>query len=143
MRSKPLKVGLCATGDSVEDASGRKTSAPLAARILVATYEKFLGCLSVGGPPRDLTDACIICDEVQLIGDPTRGRHVELLLTLLRKSGWMQLVIESCGRLCVVDVSDLTEAILRVREGTLTREGLFNWLTTPGIALREDIPPPV
>src|SRR5690606_15393075 len=47
-------------------------------------------------------------------------------------------VIESCGRLCVVDVSDLTEAVLRVREGGLLRDGLFNWLTTPGIALRED-----
>jgi helicase len=51
-------------------------------------------------------------------------------------------VIESCGRLCVVDSSDLVEAVLRIREGTLTHEGLFNWLTAPGIALREDIPHP-
>lgn len=83
---------VCATGDSVEDASGRKTSAPLAARILIATYEKFLGCLSIGGPPRDLTDTCFVCDEVQLIGDKTRGQKVELLLTLLKRSGWGQLI---------------------------------------------------
>jgi helicase len=64
---------VCATGDAVEDASGRRTNAPMAATILVATYEKFLGCLSVGGPPRDLTDVSFVCDEVQLVGDPHRG----------------------------------------------------------------------
>ncbi|MCJ2037073.1 DEAD/DEAH box helicase [Methylobacterium sp. J-068] len=83
---------VCATGDGVEDASGRKTNAPMTAKILVATYEKFLGCLSVGGPPRDLTDSTFICDEVQLVGDPHRGQNVELLLTLMRRSGWRQMV---------------------------------------------------
>jgi helicase len=83
---------VCATGDAVEDASGRRTNAPMAATILVATYEKFLGCLSVGGPPRDLTDVSFVCDEVQLVGDPHRGQNVELLLTLMRRSGWRQLV---------------------------------------------------
>lgn len=83
---------VCATGDGIEDASGRKTSVPLSAKILVATYEKFLGCLSVGGPPRDLSDVCFVCDEVQLVGDKTRGQNVELLLTLLRRTGWRQLV---------------------------------------------------
>lgn len=83
---------VCATGDGVEDGSGRKTNAPLSASILIATYEKFLGCLSVGGPPRDLTDVTFVCDEIQLIGDPHRGKNVELLLTLLRRSGWQQLV---------------------------------------------------
>ncbi len=83
---------VCATGDSVEDASGRKTSSPLSSRILVATYEKFLGCLSTGGPPRDLSDTLFICDEVQLIGDSSRGQSVELLLTLLKRSSWSQFV---------------------------------------------------
>ncbi len=46
----------------------------------------------MGGPPRDLTDICFVCDEVQLIGDPNRGQSVELLLTLMRRSGWRQLV---------------------------------------------------
>jgi helicase len=83
---------VCATGDGVEDASGRKTSAPLSATILIATYEKFLGCMSVGGPPRDLTDTTFVCDEVQLVGDRHRGQNVELLLTLMRRAGWRQLV---------------------------------------------------
>ena len=83
---------VCATGDGVEDATGRKTNAPMSATILVATYEKFLGCLSVGGPPRDLTDICFVCDEIQLVGDLHRGQNVELLLTLMRRSGWHQLV---------------------------------------------------
>lgn len=83
---------VCATGDSVEDASGRKTSSPLSATILVATYEKFLGCLSTGGPPLDLTDTTFICDEIQLIGDKTRGQSVEILITLLKRSGWRQFV---------------------------------------------------
>lgn len=83
---------VCATGDSVEDATGRKTSAPLSATIIIATYEKFLGLLSTGGPPRDLTDTTFVCDEVQLIGDKSRGQNVELLLTLLKRSGWRQFV---------------------------------------------------
>ncbi|MFT8542080.1 DEAD/DEAH box helicase [Acetobacter sp.] len=83
---------VCATGDSVEDASGRKTSSPLSATVLIATYEKYLGCLSTGGPPRDLRDVTFICDEVQLIGDKTRGKSVELLLTLIKRAGWRQFV---------------------------------------------------
>ena len=77
---------------AVEDASGRKTSAPLSASILVATYEKFLGCLSTGGPPRDLTDLTFVCDEIQLIGDKTRGQNAELLLTLMKRAGWSHFV---------------------------------------------------
>lgn len=96
---------VCATGDSVEDVSGRKTSAPLDAMILVATYEKFLGCISVGGPPRDLTDTTFICDEVQLVGDQHRGQNVELLLTLMRRAGWKQLV----GLSAVISEQDTQE----------------------------------
>lgn len=83
---------VCATGDAVEDAFGRKTSAPMSSMLLVATYEKFLGCLSTGGPPADLSDVTFVCDEVQLIGDKSRGQSVELLLTLLKRAGWNQFV---------------------------------------------------
>lgn len=118
---------VCATGDSVEDASGRKTSAPLAARILIATYEKFLGCLSIGGPPRDLTDTCFICDEVQLIGDKTRGQKVELLLTLLKRSGWGQLiglsaVLSEADAKTIADWLELTLVRNPNREKRLTIE---------------------
>ena len=61
-------------------------------KILVATYEKFLGCLSVGGPPADLRDVCFVCDELQLVGDKHRGQSTELLLTLMRQAGWYQFV---------------------------------------------------
>ncbi|EIM71633.1 DEAD/DEAH box helicase [Nitratireductor aquibiodomus RA22] len=49
-------------------------------------------------------------------------------------------LVERCGRLCVVEVSDLAEAAMRLQEGTLSRAEFYNWLTTPGIALREDLP---
>ncbi|MBD9627552.1 DEAD/DEAH box helicase [Ensifer sp. ENS06] len=83
---------VCATGDGVEDCAGRRSNSPLDSRILVATYEKFLGCLSVGGPPTDLRDICFVCDELQLVGDKHRGQSTELLLTLLRQAGWYQFV---------------------------------------------------
>lgn len=51
-------------------------------------------------------------------------------------------LIERCARLCVVDVSDLAEAILRVQEERLQADQLYNWLTTPGVALMEQLPAP-
>ena len=81
-----------ATGDGVEDALGRRISNPLHSGVLVATYEKFLHSLAVGGPPRDLSDVCLVCDEIQLIGDQQRASNVELLLTLLKRAQWNQFV---------------------------------------------------
>src|SRR3546814_9925135 len=69
---------VCATGDGVIDASGRPNSAPLSARILIATYEKFLGCLSVGGVPRDLSNICFVCDRSE--------EHTSELQSLMRIS---------------------------------------------------------
>ncbi|AEG50075.1 DEAD/DEAH box helicase domain protein [Sphingobium chlorophenolicum L-1] len=118
---------VCATGDSVEDASGRKTSAPLSARILIATYEKFLGCLSTGGPPRDLTDICFVCDEIQLIGEKARGQNVELLLTLLKRSRWGQFiglsaVLSESDAVALADWLELKLVRNPTREKTLTIE---------------------
>lgn len=48
--------------------------------------------------------------------------------------------ISSCTRLCVVEVVDLVEAVLRHKEGNLPVADIYNWLTTPGLALREDLP---
>ncbi|MCH2165584.1 MAG: DEAD/DEAH box helicase [Marinovum sp.] len=83
---------VCATGDGVVDGSGRANSAPLSATVLVATYEKYLALISAGGPPQDLSDVVFVCDEVQLIGDGSRGKHVELLLSVLKRTGWYQFV---------------------------------------------------
>jgi helicase len=81
-----------ATGDVVADADGEIPTDPLRAPLLVATYEKYLALLSASGVPQDMSRTVIVCDEIQLIGDKSRGQHVEILLTLLKKAGWRQFV---------------------------------------------------
>ncbi|MDO8373868.1 MAG: DEAD/DEAH box helicase [Polaromonas sp.] len=83
---------IVATGDYVEDAEEQSPAEPLRAPLLVATYEKFLALLSASGVPQDMKGTVIICDEIQLIGDPSRGQSVEVLLTLLKNAGWRQFV---------------------------------------------------
>lgn len=81
-----------ATGDYVEDADGIVPSDPLQAPLLVATYEKYLALLSASGVPRNMRNTVVVCDEIQLLGDLSRGQNVEVLLTLLRNAGWRQFV---------------------------------------------------
>ncbi len=81
-----------ATGDYVEDADGNSPAEPLRAPLLVATYEKYLALLSASGIPSDMSAITFVCDEIQLIGDQSRGQNVEVLLTLLRNAGWKQFV---------------------------------------------------
>lgn len=52
------------------------------------------------------------------------------------------MVVASCGRLSVVESTDLGEALLRICEGTLTQNQLWKWLATPGQALIYDLPFP-
>jgi helicase len=81
-----------ATGDYVEDADGNIPAEPLRSPLIVATYEKYLAMLSASGIPASMGTTTIVCDEIQLIGDKTRGQNVEVLLTLLRNAGWKQFV---------------------------------------------------
>jgi helicase len=81
-----------ATGDYVEDASGQYPSAPLSAPLLVATYEKYLALLSASGMPKSMQNTVVVCDEIQLLGDESRGQNVEVLLTLMKNAGWKQFV---------------------------------------------------
>jgi helicase len=81
-----------ATGDYVRDSSGNDVGDPLGARLLVATYEKYLALLSASGIPSDMRNTTIVCDEIQIIADETRGQSVEVLLSLLRKVGWRQFI---------------------------------------------------
>ncbi len=81
-----------ATGDVVQDGAGANPSAPLDAPLLIATYEKYLGMIAGSGVRGDMTHCAVICDEVQILGDESRGRSIEVLLTLLRRAGWGQLV---------------------------------------------------
>jgi helicase len=50
------------------------------------------------------------------------------------------IAIASSGRLSVVEISDLGEALLRLCEGTLTQNQLWQWLAAPGQALASDLP---
>lgn len=49
-------------------------------------------------------------------------------------------LIASCGRLAVVETPDLGEALIRLWEGKLTLEHLYEWLVTPGQAASADLP---
>lgn len=132
---------VCATGDGVFDATRRANSAPLTAAILVATYEKYLALMSAGGPPQDLCDVVFICDEVQLIGDGTRGKHVELLLSVLKQTGWHQFiglsaVMDNDGALQFADWLDLTLVQTATREKSIKVEarwsnGCLTAISTP------------
>lgn len=81
-----------ATGDYVINAEGDAPADPLSAPLLVATYEKYLALLSASGIPTDLGKTVVVCDEIQLIGDKSRGQNVEILLTMIRNAGWKQFV---------------------------------------------------
>lgn len=50
------------------------------------------------------------------------------------------LVIVDCGRLTVVESHDLGEALLRICEGSLTQQQLWQWLASPGQAISSDLP---
>ncbi|EEB72702.1 ATP-dependent DNA helicase 1, putative [Ruegeria sp. R11] len=122
---------VCATGDGVVDGSGRANSAPLSATILVATYEKYLALVSAGGPPQDLSDVVFVCDEIQLIGDGSRGKHVELLLSVLKRTRWYQFiglsaVMDDVGASQLAHWLGLSLVKVETREKSLTIEGRWN-----------------
>jgi helicase len=94
-----------ATGDSVKDAAGENCADPLGAKVLVATYEKYLALLSASGIPSDMGNTVIVCDEIQIVADESRGQSVEVLLSLLRRVGWLQFV----GLSAVLDTKDAQE----------------------------------
>ena len=81
-----------ATGDRQVDGSGTPVHEPLLASLLVATYEKYLGILCGTGIPSDLSDTCIVADEIQILGDRTRGVNIEILLTLIRNAAPGQFI---------------------------------------------------
>ena len=81
-----------ATGDRQIDANGTPVNDPLRASLLVATYEKYLGLLCGSGIPSNLADMCIIADEIQILGDNSRGVNIEILLTLIRQANPGQFI---------------------------------------------------
>ena len=116
-----------ATGDGIEDGTGTVAVNPLEAPLLVATYEKYLGLLSAAGMKRDMSRVLVICDEIQLLGDKTRGRSVEVLLTLLKSAPLGQMialsaVIEESDARKLSDWLDLSLVYVSKREKHLVYE---------------------
>lgn len=94
-----------ATGDLIVDGNGEAPADPLAAPVVVATYEKYLAMIAAAGVPSSMANILFVCDEVQLLGDKHRGTNVEILITLLKNAGWYQFL----GLSAVLDDSDADE----------------------------------
>ena len=90
-------------GDLSIDGQGGTPDDPLSARLLIATYEKFLALLAASGLRQDMSHYCIVADEFQLIADATRGQDVEVLFTLIKRAGYGQFI----GLSAVLDNADL------------------------------------
>lgn len=124
-----------ATGDYVEDAEGEIARNPLAAPLLVATYEKYLALLAATGIPSTMRSTVVVCDEIQLLGDAHRGQSVEVLLTLLRNAGCKQFV----GLSAVLQDKDATDlanwlGVSLVVNHTREKHLRYECWTTNGIA---------
>jgi helicase len=82
LASEPIaSVGLN-TGDRAEGDIG--------AQLMVATYEKALGLILAG--QLKPTDALIVADELQILGEPGRGPDIEALCAVLRQRQIRQFV---------------------------------------------------
>ncbi|MES9854747.1 MAG: DEAD/DEAH box helicase [Candidatus Thiodiazotropha sp. L084R] len=91
LNQDPTSIVL-ATGDAVVDCNGDSPADPLSAPLLVATYEKYLAMLSSSGVPSSMNNTVVVCDEIQLLGERSRGQNVEVLLTLMKNAGWRQFI---------------------------------------------------
>lgn len=128
-----------ATGDGVIDGAEFPAGDPLNAPLVIATYEKFLAMLAGSGLRENMTNYCIIADEVQIVADRHRGQDIEVLLTLIRKAGYGQFV----GLSATLEMSDarnlsdwLGVALVPVPEREVplvyelwTPEGTYSWST--------------
>ena len=70
--------------------TGDRAEGDIDAQLLVATYEKALGLL-IAGQLR-ATDALVIADELQILGEPGRGPEIEALCAVLRQREVRQFV---------------------------------------------------
>lgn len=70
--------------------TGDRTEGDIDAQLMVATYEKALG-LFLSGQLRP-SNALVVADELQILGDPGRGPDIEALCSALRQRGIKQFV---------------------------------------------------
>ena len=77
-------------GATVALSTGDRDEGNVRADILIATYEKALVLLLSGEMEPDAM--VVVADELQILGDPTRGPNVETLCAILRQRGTRQFV---------------------------------------------------
>jgi len=70
--------------------TGDRAEGNIDAQLMVATYEKALGLILAG--QLKASDALIVADELQILGDPGRGAEIEALCAVLRQRGIRQFV---------------------------------------------------
>ena len=70
--------------------TGDKAEGDIDAQIMVATYEKALGLVLTG--QINPSNALVVADELQILGDPGRGPDIEALCSVLRQRGIRQFV---------------------------------------------------
>lgn len=70
--------------------TGDRTEGDIDAQLMVATYEKALG-LFLSGQLKP-TNALVVADELQILGEPGRGPDIESLCSALRQRGIRQFV---------------------------------------------------
>ena len=72
-------------------ATGDHTEGDWTTGILVATYEKYLSLLTTS-ETYTIRDKIVVADEIQIIGDMTRGPDVEVLCTLIKNQKPAQFI---------------------------------------------------
>lgn len=70
--------------------TGDRSEGDVDARLMVSTYEKALGLVLSGQLKSE--NAVIVADELQIIGEPSRGPDIEALCSIFRQKGFKQFV---------------------------------------------------
>jgi ATP-dependent DNA helicase len=70
--------------------TGDRAEGDIDAQLVVATYEKALGLILT--EQLNPTNALIVADELQIVGEPNRGPDIEALCAVIRQAGCKQFV---------------------------------------------------
>lgn len=70
--------------------TGDRAEGDIDAQLMVATYEKALGLILTG--QLKASDALVVADELQIVGESGRGPEIESLCAVFRKNGLRQFV---------------------------------------------------
>jgi helicase len=70
--------------------TGDRSEGDIDAQLVVATYEKAFGLILTGQLKPE--NALVVADELQILGDPSRGPEIETLCAIFRQRGLKQFV---------------------------------------------------